>query len=206
MDYAIIGAGGRQVDPAQYEADAIIGGLSVQDDEAIIGAAPMLTQRFPALLPRAQTTAPRVANLLTSGLSGLRGGLFRPTGPQVVQSQPGPVGLAAIPCNSLGNVAAGATVVITVQPQSIFKPYKLILDSVIQPFFLISSFSVGTVPLFDAPGAMAGTLFTADALPNLKKITANPGIAITLSVTNRDGAAHPFYSAVYGEAAPSACG
>lgn len=207
MDYAIIGAGGSQVDRQAYDMDVVIGALAIQDDEAIIGAAPALLNRYPGLPARAATTAPRVSNLLLNA-NALRGamGAFRPAGPQVVQQQPGPVGLSAIPFNSVGNIAAGAQATIVVQPQSIFKPYKLVIDDVIRPFFLITAFNVGTTPLFDAPGQMAGTLFTPDALPNLKKVTANPGIAVTMTITNRDGAAHPFYGAVYGEAAPTACG
>ena len=214
MDYAIVGAGGRQIDPAEYEVDTVIGGLALMDDDAIIGNAGTLMQRYPNILARSATTAPRVNSLLLNAstlrnVGALRNAAaaFRPgSGPQVVPSQPGPVGLAAIPFNSVGAIAAGASATIVVQPQSIFKPYKLVIDDVIRPFFLISSFNVGTTPLFDAPGLMAGTLFTPDALPNLKKITANPGIAVTMTITNRDGAAHPFYGAVYGEAAPTACG
>lgn len=206
MDYAIIGSGGQQVDRNGYDMDVLIGALAIQDDDAIIGAAPTLMNRYPGLAARAATTAPRVSNLLLNS-AALRNA-FRPgaIGPQVVQQQPGPVGLSAIPFNSVGSIAAGAQATIVVQPQSIFKPYKLVIDDVIRPFFLITAFNVGTTPLFDAPGQMAGTLFTPDALPNLKKVTANPGIAVTMTITNRDGAAHPFYGAVYGEAAPTACG
>lgn len=210
-NYAIIGQGGRQIDPSDYEADTIISGLENMDDEAIVGALPALARRFPTLPARAAQTSPRVSNLLgairanPNFLATMRGALA-PQGPRVAQSEPGPVGLSAIPLNSAAAVPAGGTATIIVQPQSIFKPYKLVLDTVIQPFFLIQSFTVGTVPLFDAPGAMAGTLFTPDALPNLKKITANPGIAVSMVVVNRDGAAHPFFAAVYGEAAPTQCG
>jgi hypothetical protein len=62
------------------------------------------------------------------------------------------------------------------------------------------------VPLFDFAGVTAATLYTPAAIPSLKKITANPGVQVTLTVVNRDGAAHPFYSSVYGEAAPTQCG
>lgn len=205
MSYAIIGAGGRQVDPADYEADTIIGGLESMDDDTIIGQAANLTARFPRLMPRAQQTSPRVANLLAAARA-LGPALARPLGPQVARAEPGPVGLALVPFNSAGTVAAGGTATIVVQPQSIFKPYKLVVDSVIRPFFLIQSFQIGTTPLFDAPGAVAATMFLPDALPNLKKITANPGISVTMTVSNRDGAPHPFFAAVYGEAAPTQCG
>lgn len=207
-NFSIIGAGGRAVDPADYEADAVIGALELLPDEAVVGQLPMLSSRFPSLPARAATLSPRISQLLRSPALGAatRGALAGAMrGPQVVPTDPGPVGLSSIPFN-FASVASGGTATIIVQPQSIFKPYKLVLDEVIRPFFLIQSFTIGTVPLFDAPGAMAGTLFTPDALPNLKKITANPGIAVTMVVVNRDGAAHPFFAAVYGEAAPTQCG
>lgn len=208
MSYAIIGAGGRQVDPADYEADTIIGGLESMDDDTIIGQAANLTTRFPRLMPRAQQTSPRIANLLSAARAlgpNLRT-MLGTAGPRVAQAEPGPVGLALVPFNSAAAVPAGGTATIVVQPQSIFKPYKLVVDSVIRPFFLIQSFQIGTTPLFDAPGAVAATMFLPDALPNLKKITANPGISVTMTVSNRDGAPHPFFAAVYGEAAPTQCG
>lgn len=203
-NFAIVGAGGRSIDPNDYEADAVIGALELLPDDAVVGQLPMLAQRFPNLPARAATLSPRVSQLLRNpALSAAARGALR--GPAVVPSDPGPVGLSSIPFN-FASVASGGTATVIVQPQSIFKPYKLVLDEVIRPFFLIQSFTIGTVPLFDAPGAMAGTLFTPDALPNLKKITANPGIAVTMVVQNRDGAAHPFFAAVYGEAAPTQCG
>lgn len=210
-NFAIVGANGRQVDPADYEADLMIGQLSSMDDATVGAIAPALSLRMPGLAPRAQAQGNvRLANLLrnpgiTAPPQGTLNVRLAQQFPHVVPQDPGPVGLSSIPFNAAA-VAAGGTATIVVQPQSIFKAYKLVLDEVIRPFFLVTSFTIGTVPLFDAPGAMAGTLFTPDALPNLKKITANPGIAVTLQVTNRDGAAHPFFAAVYGEAAPTACG
>lgn len=128
-------------------------------------------------------------------------------GPQVVSTSPGPVGLALIPMNQTTAIAANAQSVITVQPQSIFKPYRLTVDPVIAAFFVITNLQVGTTPLFDAPGEVPCSNFPPDLQQgNLKKITANPGISVTMTVRNRDGVSHPFWSSLFGEAAPTQCG
>jgi hypothetical protein len=94
-----------------------------------------------------------------------------------------------------------------VLPQSIFKPYRLTVDPVIAAFFLINTLQVGVTPLFDAPGAVPASNFPPNLQQgNLKKITATPGLSITMQVQNRDGVGHPFYSTMFGEAAPTQCG
>lgn len=209
-NYAIVGANGRNVDPADFETDAIITAIEGMDEGTAIGAISNLLAMRPNLTARANAISPRVANLIrrtgSMGAAPALGAAARAAAPQLVEVGPGPVGLASIPFNSNGVVNPGAIATIVVQPQSIFKVYKLVIDDVVRPFFMIQAFTIGTVPLFDAPGLMAGTLFTPDALPNLKKITANPGISVTLIVQNRDGAAHAFSAGVYGEAAPTQCG
>lgn len=219
--YSIIGAGGQSVDPQDFEAQAIVGALEAMDDATIIGQLPGLLSRSPAL-QRAAGRSPRVGPLMAAAMNpaargmilnmgggqrlGLGAAAANAVAPQVVPSAPGPVGLSLIPFVN-ASVAGGATSApIIVTPQSIFKPYKLVVDPVIAPFFMITVFTNGTVPFFDAPGEVAAATFTSDALPNLKKITSNPGIALTLVVRNRDVVAHPFNSVVYGEAAPTQCG
>lgn len=213
--YSIIGAGGQSVDPRDFEAQAIVGALEGMDDATVIGQLPGLLMRSPNL-QRAAARSPRIGPLVAQALNPAMRSLHLNAGlgmaaasaqsPQVVPSAPGPVGLSLIPFNN-ASVAGGATSApIVVTPQSIFKPYKLVVDPVISPFFVISVFQNGTVPFFDAPGEVPASIFTSDALPNLKKITSNPGISITLVVRNRDVIAHPFLSVVYGEAAPTQCG
>lgn len=220
-EYSIIGAGGRAVDPRDFEADAVIGALEGMPDDVVIGQGSGLMLSMPGLQDRAAASGSnRIASLLAAsrrgaGLGynmmpahpmGMGAGAAAAYAPAVVPSSPGPVGLALIPFQ-IASVAAGATSApIIVTPQSIFKPYKLVCDPVIAPFFLITLFTNGTVPFFDAPGAVSAAMFTSDGLPNLKKITSNPGISITLVVQNRDVVAHPFLAALYGEAAPTQCG
>lgn len=214
-EYSIIGANGQSIDPAEYEANAIVGAFEQMDDATIIGQLPGILSRSPALQRRV-AASPRLAPMMARTSVPFGGSLARPMGlgaaaanafsPQVVQAQPGPVGLSLIPFN-LATVGAGLTSApIIVTPQSIFKPYKLVVDPTIAQFFVITTFTNGTVPFFDAPGDVPASIFTSDGLPNLKKITSNPGISITLIVRNRDVVAHPFLSVVYGEAAPTQCG
>lgn len=220
----IIGAHGQVISGEDAIAEMQLSQIQGWQDDEIIGAAPMLMRTNPRLGTVAQQRNPRVASLLQTGLrnpglmAALRGPLFPAAppsqlvppgqpGPRVVDVPAGPVGLALIPMNSAGTVAPGATAVITVQPQSIFKPYRMTVDPVIAAFFLIQNLQVGTVPLFDAPGAVPASNFPPNLQQgNLKKVTATPGIALTMSVTNRDGVAHPFFSTMFGEAAPPACG
>lgn len=224
-EYSIIGAGGHAVDPADFEASAIIGAFEGMDDATVIGQLPGLLARSPALTRRAAASSrPAIAAVAQRAMQGGQPfhlfGASAPAGrpmglgaaaassysPQVMPSAPGPVGLSLIPFNlaTVPGLTISAPIVVT--PQSIFKPYKLVVDPVIAPFFTITVFQNGTVPFFDAPGEVPAAIFTSDGLPNLKKITSNPGIAITLQVRNRDAVAHPFLSVVYGEAAPTQCG
>ena len=211
--YTIIGAGGQIMNREDAEADMLLQRISGWGDAEIIGAAPFLMRQAPALAQRATQTAPRLAALLGRGTAFMPmmqpNSLLMPQGqpgPSVHQSEPGPVGLALIPMNS-GSVAAGAQAVIAVQPQSIFKPYRLTVDPVIAAFFVISNLQIGTVPLFDAPGEVPCSNFPPNLQQgNLKKITANPGIQVSMTIRNRDGAAHPFWSSLFGEAAPTQCG
>lgn len=210
-EYSIIGRNGAAVDPMDYETDVAIGALEFMDDETVIGQLPRLAQRFPRLQQRLAQGAggPRMLNLVRQAAArplGLGAAAAAAHSPTVQPTAPGPVGLSCIPFN-LATLAGGATSQpIAVTPQSIFKPYKLVVDPVIAPFFLINAFANGTVPFIDAPGQLPASIFTADALPNLKKITSNPGIQIQLTIQNRDVVAHPFFATLYGEAAPTQCG
>jgi hypothetical protein len=212
-EYSIIGAGGRAVSPQDFEADAVIGALEGMSDDVIIGQLPGLVSRMPALASRLPSS-PRLLSLATGPVAmgfgarpmGLGASAASAFAPQVQQTSPGPVGLSLIPFQLASVPGGAASAPIIVTPQSIFKPYKLVVDPVIAPFFLIQTFQNGTVPFFDAPGSVSAAMFTSDGLPNLKKITSNPGIAITLVVFNRDVVAHPFLAALYGEAAPTQCG
>lgn len=219
-NYTIIGQGGQVMDPEEVHAEMLVHQISGWSDEDIIGQAFPLMRIAPRLPAAAARLNQRVATLLRPGAisPAIRAAVqqFAPPsqlvppmqpGPVVMQQPPGPVGLALIPMNNPANVAAGAIATIAVQPQSIFKPYRLTVDPVIAAFFMIQSLQVGTVPLFDAPGEVACSNFPPNLQQgNLKKVTANPGISLTMVVRNRDGAAHPFFSTMFGEAAPTACG
>lgn len=218
----IIGAQGQIMNREDAEAEMLLHRISGWGDEEIIGAAAPLLRSNPRLMPVAMARNPRAAQLLNLGAQGrpqpqpqyiaprpIQSQLVPPgqPGPSVHETSPGPVGLALIPMNNVTPVAAGGAAVISVQPQSIFKPYRLTVDPVIAAFFVITNLQIGTTPLFDAPGEVPCSNFPPNLQQgNLKKVTANPGISVSMTIRNRDGVAHPFWSSLFGEAAPTQCG
>lgn len=94
------------------------------------------------------------------------------------------------------NVGAGATAVITVNPQL---PFKLIRLSTAAAGFLIDNIQIGTVSQFVAAGEVPSEIFAPDATGvELKGDTAVPGVAIQLTVTNNTAGALDFTGALLG--------
>jgi hypothetical protein len=120
-------------------------------------------------------------------------------GPRVVQRKPSdlrefPVGFIA------PGVAAGQPVSIEVKPQVLFRGERLAVANSIAPFFVINDIKVGK----DSQLAASGNL-PAEAFSNLsvgvrmELDTAEPGIVITLNVTNTDSTGpHDFRAVLYG--------
>jgi hypothetical protein len=120
-------------------------------------------------------------------------------GPRVVSRKPTdlrefPVGFIA------AQVPTGAQESIEVKPQVLFRGERLAVANSIAPFFTINDIKVGK----DSQLAASGNL-PAEAFSNLsvgvrmELDTAEPGIVITLTVTNNDtAAAHDFRAVLYG--------
>lgn len=94
------------------------------------------------------------------------------------------------------SVGAGASAVISVQPQLPFKLERLVTAVT---GFSINNIAVGTVSQFVAAGAVPSEVFAADAVGvSLRGDTAVPGVLIQTTVTNNGGAAADFSGAFIG--------
>lgn len=120
--------------------------------------------------------------------------------PQVQQTSPGPVDETPLPIDSGANVAAGASIIIQTTSQIIFRPRRLIVPESIATFFTVDRLDVGNVPTFASAGSIPAEAFRPDSVnPNVRKVTAQPGVQILVGVTNVDGVPHRFRGAIFGE-------
>ncbi len=98
-------------------------------------------------------------------------------------------------------MAAGATQVITSQPQVLFRPERLVVSSAIAASFLINDFKVGKNSQFATSGSHPADAFAPNAFGvRLKCDTAQVSHLISLSVTNNSAAALRFLATLFGEA------
>lgn len=104
----------------------------------------------------------------------------------------------ALGFNSLA-VPAGATIAVTAFPQVVFRGERLVIPSTVAPNFDVQAISVGKDPQFPAVGATPGLVYEQGAFGvDLGLDTAEPGVTITLSVTNVTAVAADFRAALIG--------
>lgn len=85
-------------------------------------------------------------------------------------------------------VAAGAQVLITTQPQTWFKPMRLVIPGSLAPFFTVDNIIVGNKSQFPSPISLPGETFIPEAeAVVLDLATVDPAINLTLAVTNISG-------------------
>lgn len=102
--------------------------------------------------------------------------------------------------SSNGTVAAGATVVITAQPQTMFRPLRLVIPSSIAPSFSIQDIKIGNQSQLVASGSIPAALYSELAVGARQRYdTANPGILISLTVTNNSAGPLLFSGAMVGD-------
>ena len=90
---------------------------------------------------------------------------------------------------------------ISVQPQVIFRPERIVIPSNIAADFLITDVKVGKNSQLVSPGAIPAVVFVENAFGvRLKMDTAQIAQFITVSVTNQNGAARNFQGAIIGPA------
>jgi hypothetical protein len=90
---------------------------------------------------------------------------------------------------------------ISVQPQVIFRPERIVIPSNLAADFLITDVKVGKNSQLVSPGAIPAVVFVENAFGvRLKMDTAQIAQFITISVTNQNGSARNFQGAIIGPA------
>lgn len=207
MGFEIVGAvydeSGRPIELSEMER-MVLEKYGIESGALFVPRTPMIPQRAagPTFSPQ------QLMQLGRNPTTAARRVVAEAIAPQVVQTAPGPVDEVPLPVESTGNVAAGASAVITVTSQIIFQPRRLIIPPSLAPFFVVSSIMVGNVPLFAGSGNIPGEVFTPDSVgANVRKTTATPGLGIVITVQNIDAVGHAFRAVLFGLGAqPSGCG
>ena len=104
------------------------------------------------------------------------------------------------PIDSVSTIAAGATQSVTCRPQRRFRADRLTISPG-STNWLVNAIQIGVDPLFStASGSVGGGAFDPLATQgaNLRATTADPGIDITVSVTNTTAGALRFTGAFTG--------
>lgn len=103
-----------------------------------------------------------------------------------------------LPLDSVTVLAASETRTISAQPQTLFRPERLVVGDIVN--FLINDLKVGKNSQFVASGSMPSSVFGAGAFGvRLKMDTCQVSMIIALSVSNTDaGATHRFNGALFG--------
>lgn len=97
-------------------------------------------------------------------------------------------------------VNPGQQVLITTQPQTWFKPMRLVIPGSIAPFFTVDNIIVGNKSQFPSPIPLPGETFIPEAeAVVLDLATVDPAINLTLAVTNISGVALLFRATFVGK-------
>ena len=157
-------------------------GIAGEDDyDAILGAA-------------LKAKSPQAAAALRQAIRNRKlkqSALVYPREPSDSNLQPLGFFQAAVPANT--------QVQVTTQPQTLFKPMRLLVPATIAPFFVVDDIKVGNVSQLPSSQPIPGEAFVQGGFGiglNLK--TVNPAIDLTLIVTNIGGAAADFRAAFFG--------
>lgn len=88
---------------------------------------------------------------------------------------------------------------IELRPQRLFRTERLVISSVIAPFFRVLDVKIGQETQFVASGALPATIFSEVAVGvRLKGDTANLGNTIVVSLQNIDAQTRTFSGAIIG--------
>jgi hypothetical protein len=83
-------------------------------------------------------------------------------------------------------VAAGTQATITTQPQTWFKPMRLVVPGSIAPFFTIDNLIVGNKSQFPSPTPLPAETFIPEAQAVVMDLdTVNPALNMTIMATNK---------------------
>lgn len=129
--------------------------------------------------------------------------------PHVVEVDPGPVGRSSLGLDSGATlIAAGATVPLTQNLVTYFRPERLSVPAVLADFFVIEDIRLGNVSLFAGTQGQPASVFVPGGVesPNLKRESGNPGMPLTVTITNIDVVGHRFRAAMFGSSSqPGGC-
>jgi hypothetical protein len=107
-----------------------------------------------------------------------------------------PLNLAGGP---LATVLAGATVIVATVLQKKFRANRLIIDSGVAGGYVVNDIRVGVAPQLGALGSLPGRMFTEFAVGiGLHGDTGDPGISMSVSITNITGGPLPFVAGFQG--------
>ena len=113
--------------------------------------------------------------------------------------KPSSSGVQPIGFESLG-IAATTQVVVTTQPQTWFKPMRLVIPGSIAPFFTVNNIIIGNKSQFPSPVAIPGETFIPEAQAVVMDLdTVNPALNLTLVVTNISGVPQNFRATFVGK-------
>lgn len=97
-------------------------------------------------------------------------------------------------------VLAAQQVAVNTQPQTLFKPYRLVIPATIAPSFVLNDIKVGNVSQLPSSAPIPCESFVQGGFGvGLSLKTVNPAINLTLIVTNIGGAAADFRATFFGE-------
>lgn len=179
-------------DMSGEEAEAILGellegedlsgeDLSGEDAQAILGAALRGKGKGKAVLNRA---------IMARKLAGAQ--MMAPRKPSSAGVQPIGFFQAA--------VAAGTQAIITTQPQTWFKPMRLVVPGSIAPFFTIDNLIIGNKSQFPSPVPLPAETFIPEAQAVVMELdTVNPALNLTVVATNISGVPQNFRATFVGK-------
>jgi len=97
-------------------------------------------------------------------------------------------------------VAAATQATVTTQPQTWFKPMRLVVPESIAPFFTIDNIIVGNKSQFPSPIPLPGEGFVPNAEAVVMDLdTVNPALNLTIQATNISGVAQNFRAMFVGK-------
>lgn len=97
-------------------------------------------------------------------------------------------------------VAAGTQATITTQPQTWFKPMRLVVGASIAPFFTIDNIVIGNKSQFPSPVPLPAEGFIPEAQAIVLDLdTVNPALNLTIQATNISGVPQNFRAMFVGK-------
>lgn len=97
-------------------------------------------------------------------------------------------------------VAAGTQATITTQPQTWFKPQRLVVPDSIGPFFTIDNIVIGNISQFPSPVPLPAEMFGPAAQAVVMDLqTVNPALNLTIVATNISGVPQNFRAGFIGK-------